>query len=65
MYENNQVSLANVNRRNYLRKHGHSDRGEGRTVYVNDPRWAKGLDVYLPSIPLPEEMKQQIRMTKS
>ena len=32
---------------------------------VKDPGWAKGLDIYLPSLPIPEEAKQRIKNDKN
>ena len=66
MYENNQVSLAYVRpAENYFKETlGVQIVGRAELFNVEDPRWAKGLEVYLPSLPLPEEMKQQIKNDK-
>ena len=66
MYENNQVSLAYVRpAENYFKETlGVQIVGRAELFNVEDPRWTKGLEVYLPSLPLPEEMKQQIKNDK-
>ena len=66
MYENNQVSLAYVRpAENYFKETlGVQIVGRAELFNVEDPRWAKGLEVYLPSLPLPEEMWEQIKNDK-
>ena len=32
---------------------------------MKDPGWAKGLEIYLPSLPIPEEAKQRIKNNKN
>ena len=66
MYENNQVSLAYVRpAENYFKETlGVQIVGKAELFNVEDPRWAKGLEIYLPSLPLPEEMRQKIKDDK-
>ena len=67
MYENNQVSLAYVTpAENYFKELlGVQIVGRAELLTVKDPGWAKGLEIYLPSLPIPEEAKQRIKNDKN
>jgi len=67
MFENNQVSLAYVKQvENYFTQGlGIQIVGKAELLTVKDPGFAKGLDVYLPSLPIPEEHKQKIKNDKT
>jgi len=67
MNENNKVSLAYVRpAENYFKETlGVQIVGRAELLTVNDPGWAKGLDIYLPSLPVPEEAKQRIKNNKN
>ena len=67
IFENNQVSLAYVKQvENYFTQGvGVQIVGKAELLTVKDPGFAKGLDVYLPSLPVPEEHKQNIKNDKN
>ena len=67
MNENDQVSLAYVRpAENYFKELlGVQIMGRAELLTVKDPGWAKGLEIYLPSLPIPEEAKQRIKNNKN
>jgi len=67
MNENGQVSLAYVRpAENYFTELlGIQIVGRAELLTVKDPGWAKGLEIYLPSLPIPEEAKQRIKNNKN
>ena len=67
IYENNRVSLTYVKQvENYFKETlGVQIVGTAELLTVKDPGWGRGLDVYLPSFPIPEEAKQKIRNDKN
>ncbi|MBW1854958.1 MAG: pyridoxamine 5'-phosphate oxidase family protein [Deltaproteobacteria bacterium] len=67
MNENDQVSLAYVRpAENYFKELlGVQIVGRAKLLTAKDPGWAKGLEIYLPSLPIPEEAKQRIKNDKN
>jgi len=67
MNENDQVSLAYVRpAENYFKELlGVQIVGRAELLTVKDPGWARGLEIYLPSLPIPEEAKQRIKKNKN